>query len=309
MLSLKITILVFVTLLIFVDHSDAWRRRRRRSCPLRDCQVSSWSYWSSCSAFACKQHGTQSRSRTEVSSASCGGAPCPDLYETQQCYGTTPVNCQLSPWSEWSACTTPCGILGTQSSSRHRITAEQCGGICTSTIRITRACPELSCLNGGSLKGSICFCKEGYSGECCEKAAGSGKDQVDCQLSSWSEWSACTTLCGVSGTQSSSRHRIALEQYGGTCTSTFRKTRTCPDLSCLNGGSLQDGTCFCKEGYSGECCQKEANKHLLAMILTPCLTLVVPCCVAGIIYGVYRWYYKDRVRPFNGKCICECKCC
>ncbi len=98
-----------------------------------------------------------------------GGAPCPDLYETRPCYGTTPVNCQLSSWSEWSACTTPCGVLGTQSSSRHRITTEQCGGSCTSTFRKTRACPDLSCLNGGSLKDDTCFCKEGYSGKCCQK--------------------------------------------------------------------------------------------------------------------------------------------
>ncbi|KAL9966417.1 hypothetical protein ACROYT_G024486 [Oculina patagonica] len=135
---------------------------------------------------------------------------------TRQCYGTTPVNCQLSSCSEWSACTTPRGVSGTQSSSRHRITAEQYGGTCTSTFRKTRACPDRSCLNGGSFKGSIFFCKEGYSGKCCEKAAGGGKDKTNCQLSSWSEWSACTTPRGVSRTQSSSRHRIALEQYGGT---------------------------------------------------------------------------------------------
>ena len=169
--SAKLTVLMFAVLFIFVDHSDAWfsRRRRRRSCSPQDCQVSEWSYWSSCSASQCVQHGSQSRSRTEESSPSCGGAPCPDFYETRQCYGTSPVNCQLSSWSEWSACTTSCGVSGTQSSSRHRITTEQCGGTCTSTFRKTRACPDLSCLNGGSLKDGTCFCKEGYSGKCCQK--------------------------------------------------------------------------------------------------------------------------------------------
>ena len=168
---------MLAVLFILVDYSDAWfsRRRRRRSCSPQDCQVSEWSYWSSCSASQCVQHGSQSRSRTEESSPSCGGAPCPDLKETRQCYGTTPVNCQLSSWSEWSACTTSCGVSGTQSSSRHRITTEQCGGTCTSTFRKTRACPDLSCLNGGSLKDGTCFCKEGYSGDCCEKKKGKRK--------------------------------------------------------------------------------------------------------------------------------------
>ena len=170
MVSVNFTSLVIlVALLISVHPSDAWRRRRRRRCPVQDCQVSSWSSWSSCSAAQCGQQGSQSRSRHKESSASCGGAECPDLLETRQCHSSKRVDCQLSSWSEWSACTVPCGVSGTQHSARHRIVIEQCGGTCTNTFRKTRACPDLSCSNGGSLKDGICFCKEGYSGNCCEK--------------------------------------------------------------------------------------------------------------------------------------------
>ena len=175
MISVKILAVgIVVALLIFVHRSDTWRRRRRRRCPVRDCQVSSWSSWSSCGASECGQPGSQSRSRQEESTASCGGVQCPDLHETRQCYATTRVYCQLSSWSEWSACTVPCGVSGTQHSTRHRIVTEQCGGTCTSIFRKTRACPDLSCLNGGSLKNGSCFCNEGYSGNCCEKK-GKGK--------------------------------------------------------------------------------------------------------------------------------------
>ncbi|KAL9966411.1 hypothetical protein ACROYT_G024478 [Oculina patagonica] len=337
MLSAKIAILVvLVALIVFVDHSEAWRRRRRRRCSPRNCQVSSWSSWSSCSASQCGQYGSQSRSRTVTTtsacggaacpnlketrycygtapqdcqvrswsywsscstsqcgqqgsqsrsrtvrtSSGCGGAPCPDLRETRQCYGTRSVNCQLSSWSKWSACTTPCGISGTQSSSRHRITTEQCGGTCTSTFHKTRRCPYLSCLNGGSLRRSICFCKEGFSGECCE-IGGGREDKINCQLSPWSEWSACSTPCGVLGTQSSSRDREVLEEYGGTCTSTFQKTRACLQLSCMNGGSLlKDGRCSCLEGYSGVCCDREKMNCQLSIWSEwgPCST---PCGVSG----------------------------
>ena len=201
MLSARIPVFVlFVSFLIF-QHTDAWRRRRRRrsSCTPRACEVSSWSSWSSCSANSCGQHGYESRSRTITSQASCGGAACPSsLRETQQCYSSTSVNCQLSSWSAWSPCTAiSCGALGTQFRSRHRVIVEQCGGTCTSTFRRTRSC---------------------YSGA-----------SVNCQLSSWSEWSPCTaaTSCFASGTQSRSRHRIITEQCGGRCTSIFRKTRRC----------------------------------------------------------------------------------
>ena len=169
MLSAKITVLILLAFFIVFHQTDAWRRRRRRRCPPRDCEVSSWSSWSWCSADQCGQQGSQRRTRTVVSSSSCGGAGCPALDQTRQCFGSKAVNCQLSSWSEWSACTTPCGVSGIQSTARHRVITEQCGGICTSTFRKTRACLELSCLNGGSLKGGTCFCKRGYSGDCCEK--------------------------------------------------------------------------------------------------------------------------------------------
>ena len=55
--------------------------------------------------------------------------------------------------------------------------------------------------------------------------------------------------------------RIIAERCGGSCSSTLRKTRACMELSCLNGGSLEHGRCFCKEGYSGNCCEK-GNRQL-----------------------------------------------
>ena len=151
--------------------TDTWRRRRhrRRSCSPRNCEVSSWSSWISCSAEQCGSQGSQRRTRWRVSEPSCGGSECPTLQETRQCYGTRSVNCQLSSWSAWSACSTLCGVSGIQTSARHRIITERCGGSCSSTLRKTKGCQELSCLNGGSLKRETCYCKEGYSGHCCEK--------------------------------------------------------------------------------------------------------------------------------------------
>lgn len=145
---------------------DSWSRRRRRQCSPRACEVSSWSSWSSCYTSEC---GQQKRSRTVESSASCGGTECPTLDETRQCYGSSgSLDCKISSWSEWSACTTPCGISGIQSSARHRIAIEKCGGTCTSTFRKTRKCPLLSCLNGGTLEDGTCFCTKNYGGNCCE---------------------------------------------------------------------------------------------------------------------------------------------
>lgn len=173
MVVVKSAIFVLLVGCVVFQQADAFLRRgrrRRRRCTPTACQVSQWSSWSSCSAFGCGQQGSEQRSRTVVSSPSCGGAACPGLIETRLCYSSTPVDCQLSSWSEWSVCSTPCGVSGTQSCDRHRITTEQCGGTCTSTFQKTRACPELSCLNEGILNDNTCFCKDGYGGVCCEKS-------------------------------------------------------------------------------------------------------------------------------------------
>jgi len=77
-----------ICLLCLLTEASAWRRRRRRRspppCSAVNCQVGSWTSWSSCS-HQCGTSGTQSRTRQQVQAASCGGT-CPySLSETQAC--------------------------------------------------------------------------------------------------------------------------------------------------------------------------------------------------------------------------------
>ena len=138
-------------------------------CPARDCDVTSWTFWSRCTSDQCGQLGAQSRSRMIVTRPTCGGRECPDnLFETRQCYGGNPVDCELSEWTSWSSCTTPCGASGTQSSSRHRVLTEKCGGTCSSSLSRTRSCLQTSCFNGGSVQNGACRCRDGFTGNCCQ---------------------------------------------------------------------------------------------------------------------------------------------
>ena len=191
MLSAKF-LLVFILPFIFHDGAESWRRRRRRrACTPRDCQVSSWYSWNSCSVSTCGRQGYQSRSRSVASSASCGGASCPYLYESRHCYGSSSENCQLSSWSQWSACTAiRCGSSAMQTSTRHRITTEKCGGWCTTIFRKIQKCV---------------------------------RGPANCELSSWSEWNTCNgTVCTAGhGTQVSFRNKTIKERCGGTCNSTL----------------------------------------------------------------------------------------
>lgn len=161
MILAKISIVVFLLVRLFLTSNC--------QCPARDCDVTSWSFWSRCTANQCGELGAQSRSRMIVSKASCGGTQCPDnLFETRECYGGNPIDCKLSKWSDWSACTTSCGTSGSQSSSRHRIITEQCGGTCPSSLARTRSCLQTSCFNGGSLQNGVCLCRAGFTGNSCQ---------------------------------------------------------------------------------------------------------------------------------------------
>lgn len=94
------------------------------------------------------------------------------LYVEEICDGPSPaVDCQLSSWSEWGHCSTDCGVAGRQNRTRHRIIFERCGGSCPggSDLTMTRACPRMTCFNGGTLMNGACSCQEGYTGYCCEK--------------------------------------------------------------------------------------------------------------------------------------------
>ncbi|CAH3024639.1 unnamed protein product [Porites evermanni] len=54
-------------------------------CLPQDCQVSSWTYWSSCYGERCGGRGVQRRTRWKDIVPSCGGSECPTLEETRSC--------------------------------------------------------------------------------------------------------------------------------------------------------------------------------------------------------------------------------
>lgn len=109
---MKTTLIVFCFLLSSMEVTSWRRRRRRRSpppCEPVDCQVGSWTSWSSCS-HQCGTSGVQHRTRTVTQAASCGGS-CP--YSMDQTDTCNRDGCQYGGTPHSSGCSCRTGYGGT----------------------------------------------------------------------------------------------------------------------------------------------------------------------------------------------------
>jgi hypothetical protein len=169
----------------------------RHDCPV-DCATSNWGYWGLCDAEC--NGGNKTRTRLVTRSQGYGGIECAALSETAVCNTVRcPVDCAVSEWTGWSECDKTCGG-GTNSQTRSVIVEVQHGG---------EACPALSATASCNIDG----------------CAG------DCEVSEWSQWSLCTTVCD-GGDQTRSRAVTVSATHGGVACPVLSQTQPCNAQAC-----------------------------------------------------------------------------
>jgi len=131
--------------------------------------------------------------------------------------GSTPVNCEVSGWSNWGSCSKTCGG-GTMTRTRTVITQAANGG---------RACPTLE-------DSSTC-----NNQEC----------PVDCEVSGWSDFSACSLPCG-GGTQTRTRTVTKQPTFSGAACPPLTEQQNCNTQGCPVNcvGSWAGCSVTCGEG-------------------------------------------------------------
>jgi len=179
---------------------EASEQCKEKECPVH-CEVSEWSAWSACSTTC--GVGSRSRSRNVSVEAKHGGAACEDALEgSEECKDQEcPVHCELSAWSNWTACSATCGD-GTKTRSRSvTVDAKHGGKACDGALEATDLCKDKEC-------------------------------PIHCELSDWSPWGDCSTTCGK-GTRSRNRHVSVKAQHGGkTCEDALKASEECKDEEC-----------------------------------------------------------------------------
>jgi len=135
-----------------------------------DCQLSEWTIWSECNARC--GGGQHTREREVLNPVVDESKPCEGtLKETQGCNGhpcAHSVDCTWDKWTEWSACSNPCG-----GGNRNRY----------------RRIAQLPKRNGKP-------CDPGASAEMetCNQTPCATIHY--CQWNAWSSWTRCSTTCG-----------------------------------------------------------------------------------------------------------------
>jgi hypothetical protein len=167
------------------------------ACPV-DCAVSKWSFYTPCTLSCGK--GTKKRTRTVSSLPLHGGVKCPALVEYQTCNtAACPVDCELGAWDQFGECSKTCGV-GTRKRSRVVINKPAFGG---------KKC---------GLMTQVAECAMGHC-------------PVNCQVSAWSKYTACSATCGV-GTKTATRTIIKKMANVGVQCPSLTKTTQCQVKRC-----------------------------------------------------------------------------
>lgn len=186
-------------------------RCSRNTGPKIDCDVSSWSSWSRCSDACLKtRRGKKTRNRVVITPPRNGGRKCPKTTRTKSCRGKNctraKVDCVVSKWSDWSRCSKSCG-RGRRTRVREIVKNPRQGG---------KRCPPLK----ERLRCRMKRCPV-----------------LDCKVSEWSEWHACSKTCGR-GRRQRSRTLVQGPTKGGLKCPNLKERQYCNTFECRGRSKL-----------------------------------------------------------------------
>jgi hypothetical protein len=168
-------------------------------CPIH-CKVSEWSVFGGCSQTC--GSGVHSRWRTVTKHPKHGGYVCPSLADTLACNAfPCPIDCDYGNFSVWGNCSESCGGgTATRTRSIFSLPAHQ-GEPCPSTVE-TKKCNEQGCV-------------------------------VECVMSNYGDWGACSGTCGAASSQTRVREVVVAAANGGAgCPTDLMEHRGCNNATC-----------------------------------------------------------------------------
>jgi hypothetical protein len=223
------------------------------ACPI-DCVASAWFWTGSCSKTC--GSGKKQKVRNVIKPPSAGGKKCPHLAESVACHiGACPIHCNVGTWSDWSTCSKTCG-KGFQTRIRSVATHAKHGGYTCPNLKgqqscTVAACPvhclvtnwskwtgcDKSCNGGRQLRQRFIEKPAAFGGKKCPalrsaRKCNTSKCPINCDVSSYGEWSTCSAKCG-GGLSTSTRVVNTEPTFGGkSCPTKLEDVRACNKDPC-----------------------------------------------------------------------------
>eukprot|EP00930_Biecheleria_cincta_P035557 TRINITY_DN24452_c0_g3_i1.p1 TRINITY_DN24452_c0_g3~~TRINITY_DN24452_c0_g3_i1.p1 ORF type:complete len:1286 (-),score=145.81 TRINITY_DN24452_c0_g3_i1:109-3966(-) len=233
------------------------------NCPV-DCVLEDWTAWDTCDV-SCGQGNTQ-RTRKVKTTPIYGGRDCDARLEKKSCnQGLCPVNCQLSDWTEWGACSHTCVSNGTNGTTgtakRIRIVVQknngrgaECGNLEETTACNPQKCPidctisdwtawsdcSTSCGAGFVERTRAVETEAGYGGKTCidhdltyeRRLCTKDTCPVDCAWSDWQDWRSCSVTCGSGSSLRMRLVKTPVMHGGKQCAGEPQQSRECNEMFC-----------------------------------------------------------------------------
>jgi hypothetical protein len=254
-------------------------QEQKRSCNavdcVQDCIVSTWTAWSDCSVTC--EAGKTSRLRNIVTTARAGGKACPSLSQTEHCnVGPCPVECEMSQFSDWTACTKSCGG-GDQQRTRTMLSQSTANSKCPHAVE-TRSCNDEAC-------------------------------PADCKWS-WGAWSACPVTCG-GGEQVRLKKVLSVSTDGGVACGPAVEAKNCATTACpvdckmSQWGGFNQCSFACGGGFKQRSRATEVTSSgggaLCGALVENVACNTKPCAVDCVVAEWGAWTACDKTCGFGTK--------
>jgi hypothetical protein len=224
-----------------------------QTCPL-DCDISAWGNWHPCSKSC--GHGFHTRYRHVNTQPRGDGKACPNLTSTKPCEDQIecPINCEVSAWGTFGDCTAGCGG-GQKERTRSVTTQPGHNGVTCPALSQLKGCNDqhcpIHCHASDFSKWGSCSrtCGTGvmfrkrtlhtaamFGGDDCpamvdEIACNTSPCAIDCQVSMWGPYDACSKSCDM-GFQTRMRSIVVAAAHGGRKCGDLQSVRFCNQHHC-----------------------------------------------------------------------------